>query len=388
MPDYILAHHPTNGWQKIEERALPNEAALQNLIRDNPDILPLDDLGDAVSALLVVGRETTLPNGYADAIGVDEGGLVTIIECKLDRNSEVKREVVGQVLGYAAYLWQMTYSQFEQEVARKYFDSPRCNRNDLRGVGLDEAMKRFREERSAESEWNEETFRQRLGDNLKSGRFRLVIVVDKVNDELRRTVEYLNQCTEPSFQIVCAELRYFAAGHIELIVPALIGATSGKGPHAPGPTRKWDAAQFFAEIRQKWGEPVAEATRRLLKWAEQNSDYVWWGEGTRDGSFVPTLRWTADRGPRPFVVYTYGRLEVTFQYFKAYPPFDDVNRRKTLLQKFNEIDGIAFPEDSFDRRPSFELQLLTDDRFFDAFTRVMGEMIGELRSARATIRES
>jgi hypothetical protein len=34
------------------------------------------------------------------------------------------------------------------------------------------------------------------------------------------------------------------------------------------------------------------------------------------------------------------------------------------------------------------LQPLTDAKFMDAFTRVMGDMIGELRSARAAIKES
>ncbi len=77
MPDYILIQDANQKWQRAAEQDLPDEATLQRLIRENPEILPLDDLGDEVSPLLMVGRETALPNGYADVIGVDPDGLVT-----------------------------------------------------------------------------------------------------------------------------------------------------------------------------------------------------------------------------------------------------------------------------------------------------------------------
>jgi hypothetical protein len=229
MPDYILIQDSNSRWQRAGEQDLPDEATLQRLIRENPEVLPLGDLGDDVPPLLVVGRETALPNGYVDVIGVDEEGLITLIECKLDRNPEVKRKVIGQVLGYGAYLWGMNYAQFEADVVRKYFDSAQCHRGDLQGLPLDEAMERFRDEQSSGGEWEREAFRQQLEGNLKAGRIRLVIVVDKVNDELRRTVEYLNTCTGPSFELLCAELRYFATERARLLVPALIGAPASAG---------------------------------------------------------------------------------------------------------------------------------------------------------------
>src|SRR5688572_14216864 len=107
MPDYILIQGADGRWQRAAEQDLPDETVLHKLIRENPEVLPLNDLGEAVPPLLAVGRETALPNGFADVVGVDQDGLVTILECKLDRNPEVKRKVIGQVLGYAAFLWGM-----------------------------------------------------------------------------------------------------------------------------------------------------------------------------------------------------------------------------------------------------------------------------------------
>jgi RecB family endonuclease NucS len=113
VPNYILVQDSNSVWQRAGEQDLPDEATLQRLIRENPEVLPLGDLGDDVPPLLVVGRETALPKGYVDVIGVDEEGLITLIECKLARNTEVKRKVIGQVLGYGAYLWGMSYPQTE-----------------------------------------------------------------------------------------------------------------------------------------------------------------------------------------------------------------------------------------------------------------------------------
>src|SRR5713226_8397667 len=109
MPDYILFRRgEADGWVRAAETQLENEEALRQLVKENPDVLPLHDLGE-VQPLLIVGREAPLANGYADVVAVDPNGLVTIIECKLDRNPEIKRTIVGQVIAYGAYLWKLTY---------------------------------------------------------------------------------------------------------------------------------------------------------------------------------------------------------------------------------------------------------------------------------------
>ena len=47
-----------------------------------------------------------------------------------------------------------------------------------------------------------------------------------------------------------------------------------------------------------------------------NVGNIWWGEGTRDGSFVPIFR---HKGidHQLFAVYMYGRLETFFQHYHA-----------------------------------------------------------------------
>ena len=52
-----------------------NEAELQELVKENPDILPYEEY-DLAGPLMVVGRETTLPSGAVDLVGLARSGIV------------------------------------------------------------------------------------------------------------------------------------------------------------------------------------------------------------------------------------------------------------------------------------------------------------------------
>lgn len=56
-----------------------------------------------------------------------------------------------------------------------------------------------------------------------------------------------------------------------------------------------------------------------------------------------------------------GTVEVVFQHMRSRPPFDTVDMRRRLLDRFNTIPGIALPEDALDRRPSFRVDALVGE---------------------------
>lgn len=383
MPDYILIQDPDGAWQRAAESALPDEATLQRLLRDHPEVLPLDHLGSNVPPLLVVGRETALATGYADVVAVDPAGLVTIIEAKLDRNPEVKRKVVAQVLGYAASLWGYEYEQFELDVARKYFAGPDCQTPELRGMSLGDAMTRFIEGRGLSDGWDQRQFRDNLAANLRAGRFRLVIVVDKVNDELRRIVEYLNASTQPSFQILCAELRYFATANARLLVPTLIGAPSASAvAAAKRNSHQWDEGSFLAEIERSQGRASRDVAGRLLDWAKKSVDRISWGMAP-GGAFTARLIFKADVGPTLFSVYPSGKVEFSFGYLSTYPPYNERAKRAALRDQLMAISGVTIPEDKVDTFPYCWLDTLASPIEFTQFASVMTEVATELRQNRA-----
>jgi hypothetical protein len=100
-------------WRAPATNSYTDERALQDLIARSPTLIP----GTANTPIAVV-RELPVPGiGYIDVVGVDPNGDITVIECKLKANPEIRRQIVGQVLAYAAGLWGISYEAFDAAFA-------------------------------------------------------------------------------------------------------------------------------------------------------------------------------------------------------------------------------------------------------------------------------
>ncbi len=203
-----------------------------------------------------------------------------------------------------------------------------------------------------------ETFWEQTGANLKAGRIRLVFVADEIPRELRRVVEFLNE--QMMAEVIAIEVKQYVGDGLRTLVPRVIGQTAASETRkARGAQRQWDEASFFAEIERKRGPNETRVARELLQWARVQMPRLTWGKGKIDGSFIPVL----DRNGEPhypLAIYTYGRLEIQFQWLTR-PPFDDLELRRDFLRRVNEVPGVAFPDDAVTRRPSIELSLLAAD---------------------------
>jgi hypothetical protein len=180
--------------------AYGNEAQLQALIAETPELLPGVDGGPPV----VVMREFPLPVGRVDVVVVDLEGGISLCECKLRTNPQARREVIGQLVSYAGALSRMSYDDFAQRASAKL------------GRLLPEALAAV-----AEGEFESDAFHQAVASNLAAGRFRLVIVIDEISEELRDAVLYLNDQTQTEF--FALELGYLSDNGLEILVPAAYG---------------------------------------------------------------------------------------------------------------------------------------------------------------------
>jgi hypothetical protein len=80
--------------QRVPEQALAREAALEDLIVADPDVLG--------RPMLLIGRQVhTGHNGFIDLLGMDEEGSLHVLELKRDRTP---RDVVAQVLDYGSWV--------------------------------------------------------------------------------------------------------------------------------------------------------------------------------------------------------------------------------------------------------------------------------------------
>src|SRR5688572_20661422 len=116
MPRKIVVRTLDGDQPVLVESLADNEAQLQNLVRDNPDLLPVEDFS-LTGPVLVIGREATVQSGAIDLACLARGGEIIIVEFKTGPQNSDFRHAVAQLLDYGAHIWRQTFSEFEQAVA-------------------------------------------------------------------------------------------------------------------------------------------------------------------------------------------------------------------------------------------------------------------------------
>jgi hypothetical protein len=71
--------------------------------------------------VMVVEREATLASGAADLVALTRRGELLVIEFKMGPRNPDFRRAIAELLDYGSDLWDMSYEQFENAVARPYF---------------------------------------------------------------------------------------------------------------------------------------------------------------------------------------------------------------------------------------------------------------------------
>ncbi len=104
------------------------EADLQDLVHKHPEALPIEEIDPSFSGPVSICRELNTPAGPIDNFLVTPSGLPILVECKLWRNPQARREVVGQVLDYAKELARWTSADIEREAARHRAHCDQCIR--------------------------------------------------------------------------------------------------------------------------------------------------------------------------------------------------------------------------------------------------------------------
>ena len=287
------------------------EMELQKLLIEAPSLIPVDEIREDISPFVIAVDEFGLPgSGNTDVLAFNPKGDIAIIECKLAANPESKRKVVGQILEYGAYLWEMNYETLNERVKKRKGKSlsqlieEAINREPINAQPRNEGTA----EESATMEWDEEEFRSKVEEQLKSGSFLLIIVVDEINEELKRIVRYLNECGNPAFSFHALEMNRFQSGNVEILVPYLNGVSTK--PPTTSRRKPWSEREFFDVLTENVPD-IVDMVRNLYEWAKsiakKGGSKVSFGTGVETGSF--TFHFIRDGETfSVFSVLTNGRL--------------------------------------------------------------------------------
>lgn len=191
---------------EMEEQAYESEDRLQALLAKHPSIIPGGQIDGAnPRRWLLICREAGIP-GSEDSGGrwsldhllVDQDAIPTLVEVKRSQDTRIRREVVGQMLEYAANV--STY--WTLDLLRAQF-SATCHE---RGREAEQVLGEFLDE-SADAE----NFWQTVADNLRAGRLRLVFVADVIPTELQAIVEFLNSQMQ-QVEVIAVEVKRYGTG--------------------------------------------------------------------------------------------------------------------------------------------------------------------------------
>ncbi len=188
------------------------ERELQRLIHLNPQCLPISEIDPLFANPIPICMELSAsPAGQIDNFMVTASGLPVLVECKLWKNPEARREVVGQILDYAKVLSRWTASDLQREASKQL---------KREGNTLLELV------RAAGHDVDEMAFNDALSLNLRRGRFLLLIVGDGIREGVEAIAEYLQNHSGLHFTLGLVELPIYAMPNGgRLIVPRILAKT-------------------------------------------------------------------------------------------------------------------------------------------------------------------
>lgn len=336
----LLRRDGEANWRAPAITAYPNEDALEQLLATSPDLLP-----GASAGPMVVARQVQTGAGPADLVGVGIDGSLLLVECKLRANPEIRRAVVGQLFAYASSLWRTRVGEFERTLAARI------------GTSLVAAAKGV----AGEDEWDEAAFRANLARTLSDGRFRLVIAVDTITEELKQTVEHLNEHTIGEVEVVALEIGYLRDEGVEIVAPKTYGTEAVRAKAAGrGPIGE---PELFAALDASCSPAGVAAIRQLYDWVEPHGGSFAWGLGV---AYPSTNAWITVEGQWVCVWSCYARSanatwDVNFEYLRRKGVSTD--KIAALAASLREIDGVegrftGLEEKDFLRRPSLPIDAI------------------------------
>jgi hypothetical protein len=351
---------------ELSQTDYDSEDLFQRLLADHPSLL--GSASGSSGRLLLVRREAPVPaadDGLGrwslDHLFLDGDGIPILVEVKRATDTRARREVVAQMLDYAAngvahWRIEQIIDAFNATVAKA-------------GGEPEQRLRQFLQEQEPESFW------RKVDSNLGSGRIRMVFVADQIRKELRRIVEFLNEQMRPA-EVLAIEVAQFMAGGTRLLAPKLIGATErAAAAKAVTPIKPpIDEEGWLETLREQKGEEAARNAVKLLSWFKEQG-------------FITSVTDSQDAvSARPdhmniwpfFIRRSTGKIDTALQFLKNDPAFASEEVRLNLLAKLKALPGMTNINKSTGW-PSMPLEALSEHAVWAGFTAIAEQVQGLIK---------
>jgi hypothetical protein len=247
-----------NSLVEMKPASFASESVFQRILAQFPALLAGGQIDNEFPRRWVlVAREMSVPcedgggsRWSVDHLFLDQDGIPTIVEVKRQSDTRIRREVVGQMLDYAAN----GVAYWPVEEIRELFET-NCNSGGLDPT--EELSRLLGPEVSTVDFWG------KVKTNLQAGKIRMLFVADLIPPELRKIVEFLNKQMDPA-EVVALELsQYEGEGNLRTLVPRLYGQTeeAQEKKRNNGGQRDWDEVSMYEDMERRVGSKSVEVAK-------------------------------------------------------------------------------------------------------------------------------
>jgi hypothetical protein len=241
------------------------EDALQTLLERYPKIIPgaqIDPASEDPPRFVLLRREMPIGGWSLDHLYVDQRGVLTLVETKLFQNPESRREVIGQIIEYAANAADRWASGQARQHAAEFWSK--------KDKELDEVLHEEFGDLDIEEFWHT------VETNLKNGRMRLIIAADDLRPEVRRMIEYLN-AEMANTEVLGLEMKCYGEEPAPLVLaPRLVGQTQATADRRSSgrDVTQWKVGSLRVALQELPDQEHGRRLLRFLDWALERGCFV------------------------------------------------------------------------------------------------------------------
>lgn len=279
-----------------------SESWLQKLLFGHPSLIPVDEIEPIFEGLIPLGMEVPTDAGLIDLIFMNPDGYLTLVETKLWRNPEARRQVVAQIVDYAKQVAEWSYDNLKNAILKAQVSGT---------DDTDDPMLALANEYSEEVD--EKRFIDRVSRNLRLGRFLLLIIGDGIHEDVENLANYLQQTPHIGFTLGLVELAAFHLNPQDenslFIQPRVLARTR-------------EVTRAVVEIRGSIAPSQVQVTIPDEKSSTPGirktiSEEEFFGELSQSmkPEFIEFVRWALDEAPKHDIEVKWADFGVTFRYY-------------------------------------------------------------------------
>ena len=263
---------------EMKEQVFQTEDVLQKIIEE-----------DHECRLFLVSREMRImesddsSNSFSlDHLLVGEDGIPVLVEVKRSTNTQIRREIVGQIMDYASRA-----ASWNVDELRKMFQDN--NSEDVTG------------------EFDNDEFWNQVETNLKAEHIRLVFAADMIPDTLRTIIEFLDRNMK-DIEVYGVEIRQYQTSDAMLLSSNVVGNSpldTQKASSSKRAYRSWNMENFKEYLQE---HNISE-TINILETLKEYAGSIGLSYRYGRGAYCPSISmWLGN---------SYRILEISSHYFKS-----------------------------------------------------------------------